>query len=248
LRSRSATRVRPWHAAIGALSLGTAVSLSLSVTALGLAAEPAKAPGAAAAPAAPVATTTDRPRHHRRLPAELHVKRRDRDVRAGTSAQIAGTLLPRRAGRAIVVEGGSDGRWRVLARGTTRANGHFRVHVAAPEVGTIRLRVRFPGDRRARPARARAGTLQAFRPSLASWYALYGNRTACGQTLGYETLGVAHKSLPCGTMVTLKRGRRSLRVPVIDRGPYVGGREYDLTAATAQRLGFSGHGAVLVTR
>ena len=49
-------------------------------------------------------------------------------------------------------------------------------------------------------------------------------------------------------MVTLKRGERSVRVPVIDRGPYVGGREYDLTAATAQRLRFSGHGAVLVTR
>ena len=37
-------------------------------------------------------------------------------------------------------------------------------------------------------------------------------------------------------------------MPVIDRGPYVAGREYDLTAATAQRLGFSGHGAILVTR
>ena len=49
-------------------------------------------------------------------------------------------------------------------------------------------------------------------------------------------------------MVTLKHGRRTLRVPVIDRGPYVGGREYDLTAATAQRLGFEGHGAILTTR
>jgi rare lipoprotein A len=35
---------------------------------------------------------------------------------------------------------------------------------------------------------------------------------------------------------------------VIDRGPYVGGREYDLTAATAQRLGFYGHGPILVTQ
>jgi rare lipoprotein A (peptidoglycan hydrolase) len=49
-------------------------------------------------------------------------------------------------------------------------------------------------------------------------------------------------------MVTFRRGDRSVRVPVIDRGPYVGGREYDLTAATARRLGFQGHGGVLTTR
>jgi rare lipoprotein A len=39
-----------------------------------------------------------------------------------------------------------------------------------------------------------------------------------------------------------------VRVPVVDRGPFVGGREYDLTAATAQRLGFDGHGTILTTR
>jgi rare lipoprotein A (peptidoglycan hydrolase) len=37
-------------------------------------------------------------------------------------------------------------------------------------------------------------------------------------------------------------------VRVIDRGPYVGGREYDLTEATAQRLRFRGHGAILTTK
>ena len=42
--------------------------------------------------------------------------------------------------------------------------------------------------------------------------------------------------------------RRVLRVRVIDRGPYVGGREYDLTAATARKLGFSGHGPIQATR
>ena len=39
-----------------------------------------------------------------------------------------------------------------------------------------------------------------------------------------------------------------MRVPVIDRGPYVGGREYDLTEATARRLKFKGHGAILSTQ
>jgi rare lipoprotein A (peptidoglycan hydrolase) len=48
--------------------------------------------------------------------------------------------------------------------------------------------------------------------------------------------------------VTLRHSGRSVRVPVIDRGPYVGGREYDLTAATAQKLRFRGNGSILVTR
>jgi rare lipoprotein A len=89
-----------------------------------------------------------------------------------------------------------------------------------------------------------------YRYAYASWYGpgLYGNRLACGGTLGVGTLGVAHKSLPCGTKVTLRRGHRTVRVRVIDRGPYVSGREYDLTAATAQRIGFQGYGPVLVTR
>jgi rare lipoprotein A len=37
-------------------------------------------------------------------------------------------------------------------------------------------------------------------------------------------------------------------VPVIDRGPYAGAREYDLTAATARKLGFRGHGSILTTK
>jgi rare lipoprotein A len=34
------------------------------------------------------------------------------------------------------------------------------------------------------------------------------------------TLGVAHKTLPCGTRVTLRKGHRIVRVRVVDRGPY----------------------------
>ena len=112
----------------------------------------------------------------------------------------------------------------------------------------MRVRVaRAPG---VLPGKRRVGRLNVYRYAYASWYGpgLYGNRTGCGGTLYAGRLGVAHKSLPCGTMVTFKRGRHEVRVPVIDRGPYVGGREYDLTAATAQRLGFEGHGAILATR
>ena len=72
--------------------------------------------------------------------------------------------------------------------------------------------------------------------------------TACGRTLSSGTVGVANKTLPCGTKVTVRYRGRSVRVPVVDRGPYVAGREFDLTSATKQRLGFQGHGYVLTTR
>ena len=93
------------------------------------------------------------------------------------------------------------------------------------------------------------GRIHLYRYAEASWYGpgLYGGHLACGGTLTPGTLGVANKYLPCGTEVTLRKGSRVVTVPVVDRGPYVAGREYDLTAATAQRLGFHGVGAVLTT-
>jgi len=74
---------------------------------------------------------------------------------------------------------------------------------------------------------------------LASWYGpgFYGNRTACGQIYSPEILGVAHLSLPCGTLLTLTYGPRSITVAVIDRGPYVVGRTLDLSSATKLALG-----------
>lgn len=74
---------------------------------------------------------------------------------------------------------------------------------------------------------------------MASWYGpgFYGNRTACGQRYSEDILGVAHKSLPCGTPVTLRFNDQVLTVPVIDRGPFTPGRMWDLSAATCRALG-----------
>ncbi len=73
----------------------------------------------------------------------------------------------------------------------------------------------------------------------ASWYGpgFFGNKTACGQRLRPGTIGVAHKKLPCGTKVTFNKGGRWLRTKVIDRGPYVHGRTWDLTRKAARALG-----------
>jgi rare lipoprotein A len=80
-----------------------------------------------------------------------------------------------------------------------------------------------------------------YRLARASWYGpgLYGNRLACGGRLRHATIGVAHKRLPCGTKVALRYRGHTLVVPVIDRGPYARGVSYDLTEATARKLGMT---------
>lgn len=47
--------------------------------------------------------------------------------------------------------------------------------------------------------------------------------------------------------MTIRYNGRQVTVPVIDRGPYVGGREWDLTGATARALGFDGVGTIWTT-
>jgi hypothetical protein len=78
-----------------------------------------------------------------------------------------------------------------------------------------------------------------FDPDI-SWYGpgFYGSGTACGQLYTRETMGVAHRSLPCGTMVTFRNpaNGRQVTVPVIDRGPYVSGRTWDMSRALCEYL------------
>lgn len=79
----------------------------------------------------------------------------------------------------------------------------------------------------------------------ATWYGpgLYGRRTACGGTLLPGTVGVAHRSLPCGTTVRFSYRGRSIVTQVIDRGPYSQGNSWDLTLAAARALHFDRVGA-----
>jgi rare lipoprotein A (peptidoglycan hydrolase) len=80
----------------------------------------------------------------------------------------------------------------------------------------------------------------------ASWYGpgLWGNKTACGQTLRPSTMGVAHKKLPCGTTVKFVYHGKAVVTEVIDRGPYIKGRAWDLTKAVSDALEFEGVGRV----
>ena len=84
----------------------------------------------------------------------------------------------------------------------------------------------------------------------ASWYGpgLYGNSTASGEVLTPSTWGAAHNTLPFGTELTIcYQGACANNVPVIDRGPYVAGRDLDVTAAVAETIGLTSAGVGLVT-
>jgi hypothetical protein len=82
----------------------------------------------------------------------------------------------------------------------------------------------------------------------ASWYGpgFFENRLPCWQWLQAQDLpiqflpdtwGVAHKTLPCGTLLVLSHGANTITVPVVDRGPYVAGRELDLSPRIKSALG-----------
>ncbi|OJU82804.1 MAG: hypothetical protein BGO11_03645 [Solirubrobacterales bacterium 70-9] len=90
-------------------------------------------------------------------------------------------------------------------------------------------------------------TFPPYRFAGASWYggtSMWGRSTACGQVLRPSTIGVANKTLPCGTPVKFVWHGRSIVAPVIDRGPYVKGRAWDLTSAAAEALEFEGIGRI----
>jgi rare lipoprotein A len=184
------------------------------------------------------------------VPTSLRVRRSQLNVLEGNRVTIAGALLENRhaAEPGLVVALQALGRhgWRTLARTHTGAHGRFRLRYLPRRLGSELARLRFAGNATARGSHTRLGRLSVFRLAGASWYG-GGGTTACGGALTSSTLGVANKTLPCGTLVTLHYGTRTVRVPVIDRGPYVAGREFDLTEATKRALGFGDTGNVWST-
>jgi hypothetical protein len=206
----------------------------------------------ASAVAALPATAKQSPRHdhrqgHHRVAGHvsLHVARHA--VMSGETLVVHGKVSPRGPHRVKVLFRGPGGG---LARATTKANGAFSLRWQAGSPGNYRVRAYGVHDRRSSGSVSPARRLTSFRYADASYYGpgLYGNGVACGGTLMPGTLGVANRTLPCGTKVKLRYRGRSITVPVIDRGPYVAGRDYDLTEATRDRLGFPGVGTVLANR
>lgn len=148
------------------------------------------------------------------------------------------------AGRDVVVErlDSASGTWVLLARATTAADGTYSARWRTSGLGAHRVRAVLDRDAGAAAATTAPELgITVHRQALATWYGpgFYGRRTACGRRMSRTLQGVAHKTLPCGTQVSLLYRGRRLTVPVVDRGPYAAGRHWDITAATATALRFT---------
>jgi rare lipoprotein A len=168
-----------------------------------------------------------------------------RHVMVGQSVVIRGRVAPAESRLVLIKVGGKK-----VKTVRSRDDGSFEARWRASRTGVFEAKAIAGGNAVARTARSRGTRVNVYRPAGASYYGpgLYGNGTACGKTLTPSTVGVANRTLPCGTRVTLRYHGRTVTVPVIDRGPFAGNREYDLTAATKAKLGFGSTGTVLTTR
>ena len=196
---------------------------------------------------APAAAQSRRHVHHERSRSHVALHLSTHTVLAGNGVAVRGKVRPSGRHRVKVVFRGPDGGVRGV---TTRADGTFALRWAPERIGSYAVRAYGVHDRRIVASRSSKRKLTSYRLAGASYYGpgLYGNGVACGGTLLPGTMGVANKTLPCGTKVKLRYHGRSVTVPVIDRGPYVAGRDFDLTWAVKLKLGFPGVGTVLASR
>ena len=237
-RVRSAHSV---HAPAALIKLGLFVALTLALAVAITSTHKAQAAlGLTPGNAAQSAVTTI-PGAVVRPPVRIVVSRVHLNALQDRSVRIHGLLVPGLAGQKVSLEERHGGRWHRVAHAFTGRRGHFSLRYVPREPSTLALRVLADGKHRS------LGLLNIYRAVEASWYG-GGGSLACGGQLTSSTLGVANKTLPCGTLVTLRYGGHTVRVPVIDRGPFVPGREFDLTEATKEALGFPGLGTVWSNR
>jgi hypothetical protein len=193
------------------------------------------------------APATDRQTNAERVRVRSLTKAKlsSRNPTVGRSVRIRGRVFPGGQKRRVTIHVG-----RHTLHTRTGHDGRFHRSWHAGSTGSYHVGVAARGNRAAAGSRDGLGKLDVFRPAAASWYGpgFYGHRTACGQTLTSSTVGVANRTMPCGSKLTLRYRGHEVRVRVIDRGPYSGSREFDLTEATKNRLHFGSTGTVLSSR
>ncbi len=175
--------------------------------------------------------------------ADTRFKLSRKHLNLGQRVKLHGLAKPggRRAFKVVVRGPEGD-----VVRRKTNRRGKFTRAWRPAKPGVYRLSSYAGHNGRAKGSRGPSRRLTVYRPAFSSWFGpgFYGNRTACGQILSPGMLGVAHKTMPCGTKLKLRYKGRKAAVRVIDRGPYIGGREFDLTWATKQKLRFGDLGTV----
>jgi rare lipoprotein A len=164
----------------------------------------------------------------------------------GRALAFTGTTPATDAGATIAVQRlDAQDAWVTAATGTVDSDGAFSVPWRTNFAGRVTVRTVLAQTASAsQTGQTSAPTLEitVYRPGLATFYGkgFFGRKTACGTTLRRATLGVASRTLRCGTPVQIYYGGRTIVVPVIDRGPYANDATWDLTQATAEALGIIG--------
>ncbi len=162
------------------------------------------------------------------------------------TTRLRGSVPSRLRGRAVLIQlYNPNGTWSTVARTTSDGSGNYSVRWRSKRSGRFTLRASVDGAARsgASSATDTGQTRVTVYPSaIATWYGPRGTRaeqTACGVKLTKTTLGVAHRTLPCGTRVELYYRGQTITVPVIDRGPYANNASWDLTIAASDALNFT---------
>jgi rare lipoprotein A (peptidoglycan hydrolase) len=161
---------------------------------------------------------------------------------------FSGTAPASAAGQTIQIERmghQTNWQWAPTVQTTVGNDGSYSVSWNTDHIGRFSIRAVLAGSGNSTAASAANDpmvTTTVYRQSIATQYGpgFYGQRTACGHRLTKTTIGVANRTLKCGTRVAILYRGKTLIVPVIDRGPYANNADWDLTEATGQALGISG--------
>ena len=161
----------------------------------------------------------------------------------GKNLTFSGSAPRSDAGKVVEIQRSgrhTGGRWVATSHATIGSDGSFTAYWKSNRPGQLAFRAVL-SSAGASTARSSWPTVEVvvYRIAIATIYGpgFWGSKTACGETLHRTTLGVAHRTLPCGTRVSIYYDGRTMVVPVIDRGPYANGADWDLTVATARALG-----------
>ena len=159
----------------------------------------------------------------------------------GRTLRFRGSMGAEQAGRTLQIQRQQlDGEWINTATAVVAPDGSFLARWRTDAVGSFPMRAIVAGTQAQAAAAAPLTTATTvYRPVRATWFGpgFYGKHTACGQVMTHALLGVAHRTLPCGTPVAIFLDGKTVTVPVVDRGPFGNGARYDLTSAAAESIG-----------
>ncbi len=159
---------------------------------------------------------------------------------------FTGTAPRGDAGQTVVIQRlghQTNWQWAPTVQATVGSDGSFSAVWQTDHIGRFSIRAVIGSATAASTASALPTvTITVYRVAIATQYGpgFYGQRTACGQKLRRSTIGVANRTLKCGTQVAIYWHGKTMIVPVIDRGPYANHADWDLTEATGRAMGING--------